>query len=79
MPKIGYGSARKTRNYQSDGFKSFLVKNVGELEILLMQNRKYSCVIAKQVSLKNKLEIIKRAKILNVKVANIGRLESVEV
>merc|ERR1712168_865298 len=39
MPNIGYGSTKKTKHMLPDGFKKFLVHNVSELEILMMQNR----------------------------------------
>merc|ERR1711915_387505 len=42
MPNIGYGSAKKTRHLCPDGFKKFVVRNVKELEVLLMQNRRFS-------------------------------------
>lgn len=31
MPKIGYGANQKTRHVMPDGFKKFLVRNVGEV------------------------------------------------
>merc|ERR1711976_504886 len=37
MPNIGFGSAKKTKHVCPDGFKKFLVHNVRELEVLLMQ------------------------------------------
>lgn len=39
MPNIGYGSDKKTRHYLPNGFKKFVVHNVGELEVLMMHNR----------------------------------------
>ncbi len=50
MPKIGYGSNKKTRHVLPNGFKKFIVSNVKELEVLLMQNRKYAAEIAHNVS-----------------------------
>ncbi len=38
MPKIGYGSNKKTRHLLPTGFKKFTVRNAGELEILIMQS-----------------------------------------
>merc|ERR1711872_869476 len=46
MPNIGYGSAKKTRHICPDGFKKFLVHNVREFEVLLMQNKRFSAEIA---------------------------------
>ncbi|XP_042502089.1 60S ribosomal protein L32-2-like [Macadamia integrifolia] len=45
MPNIGYGSDKKTRPYLPNGFKKFLVHNVKELEVLMMQNRTYCAEI----------------------------------
>ncbi|KAG9302326.1 hypothetical protein G9A89_008818 [Geosiphon pyriformis] len=47
MPKIGYGSNKKTRHLMPNGFKKFLVSNVKELELLLMHNRTYAAEIGK--------------------------------
>jgi len=40
-PKIGYGSAKATKYMMRDGFYPFHVANVGDLNLLLMHNRKY--------------------------------------
>ncbi|TYJ13275.1 hypothetical protein E1A91_A10G041300v1 [Gossypium mustelinum] len=39
MPNIGYGSDKKTRHYLPNGFKKFVLHNVGGLELLMMHNR----------------------------------------
>jgi ribosomal protein L32E len=39
MPKIGYGSNKKTRHLLPIGFQKFVVANVKDLELLLMHNR----------------------------------------
>ena len=46
MPSIGYGSDKKTRNIHPNGFKSVVVANVSELEMLMMHNRTYAATIA---------------------------------
>jgi large subunit ribosomal protein L32e len=79
MPKIGYGSNQKTRHMLPDGFKKFLVKNMKDLELLLMQNRRFSCEIAHNVSSKKRIAIIERAQELDIKVINKGgRVRSAE-
>jgi len=40
MPNIGYGSNAKTRHMRPNGFYTFLINNVKELELLLMHNRR---------------------------------------
>ncbi|KAH8290339.1 hypothetical protein KR054_002029 [Drosophila jambulina] len=57
MPNIGYGSNKLSRHMLPTGFKKFLVHNVKELEVLLMQNRVYCGEIAHGVSLKKRKEL----------------------
>ena len=70
MPKIGYGSDKKTRHLLPNGFYKFRVHNVQDLELLLMHNRSYCAEIAHNVSRKKRIEITQRADELNVKVIN---------
>jgi large subunit ribosomal protein L32e len=79
MPKIGYGTNRKTRHLLPNGFYKFRVNNVKELEVLLMQNRKYAAEIAANVSARTRKAIIRRAQELNIKVTNAtARLAAAE-
>ncbi|KAL1928459.1 hypothetical protein VTP01DRAFT_2815 [Rhizomucor pusillus] len=79
MPKIGYGSDKKTRHLLPNGFLKFTVKNVKELELLLMHNRTYAAEIAHNISSQKRIQILERAAQLNVKVINAGaRLRSQE-
>ncbi|KAL2370644.1 60S ribosomal protein L32 [Blastomyces gilchristii] len=75
MPKIGYGSNKKTRHMTPSGHKVFLVQNPKDVELLLMHNRTYAAEIGHAVSSGKRIDIIAKAKALGVKVTNPkGRL-----
>merc|ERR1719495_2586657 len=46
LPGIGYGSAKATKHMMPSGFRKVLVHNVKELEVLMMQNKKFCAEIA---------------------------------
>ena len=80
MVNVGYKNNLKTRHQIKSGFKRFLVNNVNELEMLLMNNRTHAAEIAHSVSAKKRVDIINRAKELNVKVINAnGRVRKAPV
>ncbi len=70
MPRIGYGTNSKHRHMLPSGFYKFRVNNVKELELLILQNRKYAAEIAHNVSVRNRKAIVERAAQLNIKVIN---------
>ena len=79
MPKIGYGSNKKTKFLLPNGFLKFRVNNVEDLNLLLMHNKKYAAEIAATVSTQKRKQILERAAQLNVHVVNKNaRLRSEE-
>jgi len=70
MPSIGYGSDKRTRNIHPNGFKSVVINNVAELELLMMHNRIYAATVAHAVSSRVRREIIERAEQLAIRVTN---------
>ncbi|SCV68038.1 BQ2448_159 [Microbotryum intermedium] len=70
MPKIGYGSNKKTRHVMPNGYRRFLVNNTRELELLLMHNGSYAAEIAHGVSSRKRIEIVEKARVLGVKLTN---------
>lgn len=70
MPCIGYGSAKATRHMLPSGFRKVVIYNVSELEMLLTQNRIYAAEVAHSVSARKRIQIVQRAKEMNIKLTN---------
>ena len=70
MPSIGYGSDKATRNVHQNGFKTVVVNNVEEMDMLMMHNRTYAATIGHSVSTRVRRDIIARAEQLAVRVTN---------
>jgi large subunit ribosomal protein L32e len=69
-PKIGYGSNNRTKHLLANYKKKFVVNNVQELEVLLMNNDKYCAEIGAKVGAAKRIQILRRADELAVKVTN---------
>ncbi|ODQ82367.1 hypothetical protein BABINDRAFT_158977 [Babjeviella inositovora NRRL Y-12698] len=75
QPKIGYGSNNRTKHMAPSGHKTFLVNNVKSLDLLLLHTKTYAAEIAHNVSARNRVEILAKAKAFGLKVTNPkGRL-----
>ena len=68
MPDIGDRSNKKTKHMMPSGFQKFLVRNVKELEMLLMCNKSYCAEIAHNVSSENHKAIVERTAQLAIRV-----------
>ena len=69
-PKVGYGSNNKTKHLLPNYKKKFVVNNVQELDMLLMNNDKYCAEIAATVGAIKRIQILRRADELAVKITN---------
>jgi len=70
MANIGYGSDKTTKHLRPSGFRTFLIKNPADLELLLMNNRQFAGEIAHELSARKRAAIVKRAAELNVRLTN---------
>lgn len=70
MPKIGYGSNNQTKYLLPNGLRKVLINNVSELQVLLLQTQVCAAEIAHNVSARNRLKLVQRAKELGIKVIN---------
>lgn len=69
---IGYGTKKELRNYYNSIYDYKLIKNLNDLDNL---DKKY-ILISKSVGLRKKIEILNRAKDLNLNVIRVGDVDS---
>ncbi len=70
MVSIGYRTKKQHRDVLPNGFKKFLIRNLSDVEMLLMNNRVYCGELAQNLSARKRKAIVNRAKELNVKITN---------
>ncbi|KAJ3434570.1 60S ribosomal protein L32-RELATED [Anaeramoeba flamelloides] len=77
MVSAGFGTERIMRHRMRNGFFKITIHNLKDLEMLLMQNKKFEAQIGKTVSSRKRKLIVKRAKQLDIKIMNpTARLET---
>jgi ribosomal protein L32E len=73
MPKCGYGSNKLTKHLlPTFHLKKFVVNNISELDLLFMNNDKYAAEIASTVGAFKRIQIVRKAKELGIKVTNVN-------
>ncbi|KIO20947.1 hypothetical protein M407DRAFT_245650 [Tulasnella calospora MUT 4182] len=70
MPKVGYGSDKRTKFVMPNGLRKLRVTNVNDVDVLLMHNKSYAVEIARTVGGRKRVAILERAKALGLKVTN---------
>jgi large subunit ribosomal protein L32e len=73
LPRPGYGSPKSVRGLHPSGFEEFLVYNLKDLEKI--NPEKQACRISATVGKKKRLEIMKKAEELKIKVLNPFKIE----
>lgn len=76
MPSPGYKSPADVRGLHSTGLKIVIVSSIGGIENIIKESE--GAVISKAVGMKKKIEILKKAKELNVKILNINADEHIK-
>eukprot|EP00344_Euplotes_crassus_P005789 CAMPEP_0196997570 /NCGR_PEP_ID=MMETSP1380-20130617/3146_1 /TAXON_ID=5936 /ORGANISM="Euplotes crassus, Strain CT5" /LENGTH=134 /DNA_ID=CAMNT_0042413833 /DNA_START=33 /DNA_END=437 /DNA_ORIENTATION=+ len=80
MVNIGYKNNNATRHQIKGGLRKFLINNLSDIEILLMNNQTHAGEIASTVSAKLRVDILNRARELGVSITNAhGRVRKTPV
>ena len=77
LPRPGYGSPRDVKGLHPSGFEEFLVYNLKDLEKI--NPEKQACRISATVGKKKRLEIMKKAEELKIKVLNPFKIEEKKI
>ena len=79
MPSPGYKSPREVKGLHFSGLKIINVSSVDNLTVIKKENE--GIIVAKNVGMKKQLEILKKAKELDIKVLNLnvdGQIKKIE-
>ena len=77
IPNTGYGSPKSVRSLHPSGFEDVLVCNMNQLE--KMDPQRQACRIASSVGKKKRLDIMKKAGEMKIKVLNPFKNETKKV
>ena len=74
IPAPGYGSPRSVKDFHPSGFEEFIVFNIKDLDKI--NRERQACRIASEVGKKKRIEIMKKAEELKIKVLNPFKIEN---
>jgi large subunit ribosomal protein L32e len=74
IPKSGYGSPKSVKGLHPSGFKEIIIYNIKDIEKI--NPEKQACRIASNVGKKKRIEIMKKASELKIKVLNPFKIEN---
>jgi len=77
MPRAGYGSPRVVKGLHPSGFEDVLIFNTKDLEKI--DSEKQACRIASSVGKKKRIEIMKKAEEMKIKVLNPFKIEEKKI
>jgi large subunit ribosomal protein L32e len=79
MPKIGYGSNKKTRHQMPNGLYKMKVQQESDLDMVLMHNDRFAVELAHNLSARKRKAIVEKAEKYGLYVTNkFAKLQSEE-